>query len=134
VTKLARAVAAGLALTSCSGGENLASADLAVQRFHQQLNAGQFESIYANAAPAWKATTSKSETIKLFAAVRSKLGAYQSGTRNSWRVNYGTNASTVILFESVYEKGKAQETFTFANEENSPLMGYNVNSDALITG
>ncbi|MBA3669309.1 MAG: DUF3887 domain-containing protein [Sphingomonas sp.] len=121
-------------LASCSSGQDLASADKAVERFHQQLNAGQFESIYAQSAPTWKANTPKNDTSRLFAAVRSKLGPYKSGTRNSWRVNYGTNANTVVLFDSVYEKGKAQETFTFANGKNSPLIGYNVNSLALITG
>ena len=131
--KLTLAVAA-VVLSSCSGGENLASADKAVERFHQQLNAGQLDAIYTQSSPALKSATSQGDMIKLLTAVRSKLGPYKSGTRNSWRVNYGTNASTVVLFDSTYEKGKAQETFTFENGPNAPLIGYNINSPTLITG
>ena len=127
-------VTAALGLSACSGGEHLASADRAVERFHNELNAGQFDVIYNQSAAAMKSTTSKNEMVKLLSAVRTKLGAYKSGTRNSWRVNYGTNANTVILFDSNFTNGKAQETFTFGNEENSPLIGYNINSPTLITG
>ena len=133
MNKLALAATA-VVLSSCSGGENLAAADKAVERFHQQLNAGQLDMIYAESAPAMKSATSKDEMVKLLTAVRSKLGTYKSGTRNSWGVNYGTNASTVILFDSTYEKGKAQETFTFKNGPKAPLIGYNINSPTLITG
>lgn len=133
MNKLPLTVAA-VVMSSCSGGENLASADKAVDRFHQQLNANQFEIIYTQSSPALKSATSKDDMVKLLAAVRSKLGPYKSGTRNSWRVNYGSNANTVVLFDSTYEKGKAQETFTFENEAKAPLIGYNINSPILIIG
>jgi len=133
MNKLSLAVAA-VALSSCSGGENLDLADKAVERFHQQLNAGEFNAIYTQASPALRSATSQGDLIKLLTAIRSKLGPFKSGTRNSWRVNYGTNANTVILFDSTYERGKAQETFTFENEPNAPLIGYNINSPTLVTG
>ena len=123
-----------IALSACSGGEDLASADKAVDRFHEQLNTGQYQTIYKQSAPDMKSANNEQELVKLLSAIHVKLGQYKSGTRNSWRVNYGTSANTVILFDSIYEKGKAQETFTFFNGADSPLIGYNINSPTLITG
>ena len=132
--RLIVAALTGIALSACSGGENLKSADLAVHQFHNQLNGGAFHEIYRGSSPALKAVSSEQDMVKLLTAVRSKLGSFKGGKRTSWRVNYGTNAGTIIVFDSAFDKGKAQETFTFANTKDSPLVGYNINSPTLITG
>lgn len=125
-----------LLLSACSGGEDLDSAEKAIDRFHSELNAGNFERIHENAAPEWKKASSKADMVQLFQAVRNKLGPFVSGKQNGWRVNYTTGGTFVlVLFESKYQKGDATETFTFRRSgESAQLVGYNINSRALITG
>ena len=127
------AVAAVL-LSACSAGGDISAADAAVGTFHDRLNDEQFGVIYAQSDPAFKSAAPETETLKFLSSVRAKLGRYKSGKRNSWRVNYGTNAGTIILFDSEFEKGKAQETFTFRNGPKALLVGYNVNSAIFVTG
>jgi hypothetical protein len=125
-----------LVLSGCSGGKDLGAAQKEIASFHAQLNAGQFDQLYSAASPAWKQASSQSDSRQLFTAIHTKLGAYQSGKQNSWRVNYGTGGTTIlVLYDSKFQKGDAQETFTYRRSGNdTKLEGYNINSRALITG
>jgi hypothetical protein len=126
--------AAAAILSSCSAGEDLAAADLGVKEFPVRLNAQDYAAIYRDSDASFKAITSEADLGKLLGAIHAKMGDYQSGERTSWHVNYGTNASTVLQFNSQYAKGKAEETFTFTNGADARLIGFNVNSPTLITG
>ena len=129
-------IAAMMTLGACSGGKDLAQSEQAIARFHEQLNSGQFDEIYRNASSEWKGASSQADSQKLFAAVRKKLGSFQSGKQVGWRANYGTGGSTVVVqYASKYEKGAATETFTYRPSDPAPvLIGYNINSPVLITG
>jgi hypothetical protein len=128
--------ALALLLTACSGGESVTGANKAIAQFHEQLNGGNFHQIYAASDTGFQKGSSETDASKLFAAVHSKLGAFKSGSQGAWRVNYNTAGNnTVVQFNSVYEKGKATETFTFVGDANAPrLYGYNIDSPTLITG
>jgi hypothetical protein len=125
-----------LLLCGCSGGEDLAAAEKEIGRFHAQLNAGHFDKIYVDAAPDWKQASPRDDTIKLFAGLHNKLGLFVAGKQNSWRVNYGTGGTTIlVLYDSKFQKGDGQETFTYRRSGDAvQLVGYNINSRALITG
>ena len=129
-------LASALILTSCSGGADLAAADREIARFHEELNSGQFDKIYSEASPEWKQASPEPDTVQLFVGIHKKLGAFVSGKQNSWRVNYGTDGSTIlVLYDSQFEKGAGQETFTYrSTSKGVQLVGYNLNSRALITG
>jgi hypothetical protein len=129
-------IAAFLLTASCSSGAELAGAEKAVAEFHQQLNSGDYQAIYAGTDQGLKAVSTEAEMVKLLTAVHIRLGLFQSGSRTGWRVNYNTSGNnTVIAFYSKYEKGKATETFTFVGGAQSPrLLSYNINSPVLITG
>ena len=132
-----RLVLAGLlVLSGCSGGEDLGDSENAIARFHAELDAGQFDTIYAAAAPEWKRVSTKADTEQLFAGIHNKLGPFVSGKQNGWRVNYTTGGTTiVIVYDSKFQKGDGQETFTFSRSgKGIQLVGYNLNSRALITG
>jgi hypothetical protein len=126
--------AATVALSACSADENLAASDAAIVVFHLRFNAQDYSAIYRDSDPTFRSATTEADLKKLLAAVHSKLGAFQTGKRENWQVNYGTNAGTVILFKSQYAKGKAEETFTFTNGKDAKLIGFNINSPTLITG
>jgi hypothetical protein len=123
-------------LPSCSGGEDLGAANREIGRFHAELNAGQFDRIFAESAPEWKQASPRADTIKLFTAIHNKMGAYVSGNQNSWRVNYGTGGTIIlVLYDSKFQKGDGQETFTYRRSgDDVQLVGYNLNSPTLITG
>ena len=125
-----------LCLVACSGGEDVAEAKRNIDSFHVQLNAGKFEDIHNQTGSEWKDATTRSDAIELFSAVRTKLGPFRSGKQTGWHVNYGTGGKTIIVqIESQYEKGTAVETFTFKDSgEKAQMVGYNINSKALITG
>ena len=129
-------IALMMSLGACSGGKDLARSEQAIARFHEQLNSNQFDEIYKNASPEWKGASSQADSQKLFAAVRKKLGPFQSGKQVGWRANYGTGGSTVVVqYDSKYEKGAATEIFTYRPSDPTPvLIGYNINSPVLITG
>jgi hypothetical protein len=123
-------------LAGCSSGDDLAAAQKAISHFHDQMNAGQFDKIYVESSPEWKQVSPKDDTIELFTGVRAKLGAFLSGKQNSWRVNYGTGGTTIlVLYDSKFQKADGQETFTYRRSgDGVQLVGYNINSRALITG
>ena len=125
-----------LLLAGCSGGESVKAAESAIGTFHIELNTGRYEQIYAASDPQFKKAVSEPDFEKLLGAVHDKLGAYQTGKNAGWRVNYNTGGNNVVVqFDSTFEKGKAVETFTYAGEGNAiRLLGYNINSNQLITG
>ena len=123
-----------LLLSACSGGEQTEQANAAIERFHADLNRGDFGQIYARTDPEWKQSSPEKASTQLFSGIRRKLGQFKSSKQIGWKVNYGTNGTLVVVqHESVFEKGPAQETFTYRITQGNPrLLGYNINSNALI--
>ena len=124
-----------LALTACSSGESLGQSEKAIAVFHQQLDQGAFAAIYANTTPEFRRITTEPDFIKILAAVHRKLGTFERGANNGWRLSYNTSGNNMVVqYKSHFTNGDAAETFTF-NIDNSPkLIGYNINSPTLITG
>ena len=129
-------LASCLFLAACSGGKDVARAEQNIERFHAQLNAGNLEMIHNQTGSEWKGATTKPDAIKLFSAVRTKLGPFKSGKQNGWHVNYGTGGKMILVqYQSEFERGTAVETFTFKESgEKIQMVGYNINSPTLITG
>ncbi|HEX6660277.1 MAG TPA: hypothetical protein VF067_00180 [Sphingomicrobium sp.] len=134
--RLLLSAATVLFLTACSSGADLAAAKKAVDQFHAELNAGQFGRIQAESSPEWKQASSPADTIQLFTGVRKKLGNFVSGQEGDWRVNFGTGGTIIMLqYKSKFQKSDAVETFTYRRSgDGVQLVGYNINSRALITG
>lgn len=123
-----------LALIGCSSGAKLEAADQGVTRFHAQLGAGQYDAIYEASGPEFKAASKAADMEKMFSAVSTKLGKLKSSERQSWNVNYNMNGSFVnTSYLSKFDRGEATETFIWKIEEKkAKLVGYNINSAALI--
>ena len=79
---------------------------------------------------------SPNDSVKFLTGIRGKLGAFQSGEQNGWQVNYTTGGTVVVVqYKSKFQKGDAVETFTYRGGEKAPaLVGYNINSNTLVTG
>lgn len=127
-------IASLLSVTGCSSGEDMAKASASIEQFQNQLDAGDFAAIYAHASPEAKKVQSEKEYAAFLAVVHRKLGKVKATKQVGWKVNFGTSGTvTTITMETEFERGKGREQFTYkANGEASELVGYNVNSQALI--
>lgn len=123
-------------LSGCSSTlQSKAKAEKAVENFHSQLNSQQFEQIYKDATPEYRRSTNLQESNELFSAIHRKLGNVKDAHETGFFVNVNFNGTFVrVGYNTQFESGPAQEDFTWRVELDGPrLIGYNVNSRALIT-
>lgn len=132
--RIVLAAVAVLFFAACDLSKGKEAATKAADTFHQQFNAGKFSEIYRTATPAFQ--SSEPKFLEFIHALRGKLGALTSATQHGWRTNVTTQSTSVMLFyNSQFERGSAQETFTFVvSGETATLQGYNVSSQELLTG
>lgn len=125
-------LAAALAVTGCSMGQDMATTDAAVADFHAKMNNGQFAAIAAAAGPEIK--NGGTEFGDFVGKIHAKLGAFKSTTRQGFNdnVNNGDHTFTAS-YASVYATGPAAENFVFRLNGAKPvLIGYHVESAALL--
>jgi hypothetical protein len=131
-----RLAAAGLLclFASCSGRNDLPPAQTGVSTFHQMLNAGQFDAIYAASGPDMKKASTQADMVALFDAVHRKLGDFQSGVLRGWYVNATTSGPYVtVTYRDKYEHASADETFGWrVSGGHALLSSYFINSTYLI--
>ena len=136
VLTLAVAALAGMLVVSCGAGEAKELAESkAVPEFHARYDRQDFTAIYVDATKEFRDAMAKPNYDEFMKAVRRKLGPVKSATRQNWNVNAGTGGTIIVLTYAVeWEQGSGTETFTFVRRGGVPkLMGYNVNSNTLIT-
>ena len=113
-------------------GQKLAS--VAVQHFHEQLNAGRYEDIYQEATEGFRGGSKREELVKFLTAVHAKLGNAGAPSAGSINVNATPGGTFVTTqYNTKFEKGDATETFTWLKTAGTlKLQGYNIQSNALI--
>lgn len=121
-------------LCGCSMSADTAVAERAVPKFHDQLDAGRFDAIYADSADELKKATTQQDFVAFLDAVHRKLGNTKASNKTGWNVNYQTSGSFVTLgYKTTFDGGSAQEQFVFRlQDETAALVGYHINSTALI--
>ena len=120
-------------VASCSPGEAIPNATRQIERFHAQVDAGQYRQIYVDSDQRLKDAASEQDMLGLLGAVHTKLGKFQTGKQIGWNVNFGTGGKvTTLTLESQYERGKATETFLYSGDEPPKLIGYNINSNDMM--
>ena len=125
----------GLALLAgCSVNKDISHAMDGIAIFHRQLNAGQFDTIYAEADSQFKAGTAQADMVQLLSAIHRKLGDFQSGSQTGWNDNVNTGGHFLTIgYTAKYAGGSAEENFVYRmNGEQAALVGYHINSLALI--
>jgi hypothetical protein len=130
------AVAAlGLFGVGCGAKKDLANTDLAVAKFHAQLDAGSFDQIYTDADQSFRDSISQEKLNTFLGAVHRKLGYTKSSDRKSFFVNLGTSGERITVnYATQFDQDNAQERFVFqVSGADVKLLGYHINSDALVT-
>ena len=126
-----------LALTagSCSMAKYKENAERAVTKFHQHLNAEQYQEIYNESDPLFKQNVTEPDGIALFGAVHAKLGSVKNATAAGWHVNATSSGTFVTVAYNVdFSEGKGTEQFAFKVTANDALLvRYDINSPLLIT-
>lgn len=121
-------------LAGCSMSADVGLAERQVVQFHQQLDAGQLQQIYAEASDRLRRATSEQDMQNLLAAVHRKLGDVKSSVRGAWSVHAGTTGTFISLsYQTHFSEGDATERFDYQLEGDKALLaGYHINSNALI--
>ena len=130
--RFAMLLAASMALTGCSMGQDMSATDSAVADFHAKLNAGQFKAITDAAGPEIK--NGSTDFGGLVEAIHTKLGTFKSTARSGFNdnINNGDHLFTAT-YASVYASGPASENFVYRLNSGKPvLVGYHVESAALL--
>jgi hypothetical protein len=121
----------------CGSGFRMASrlSEPAVQQFHQELDAGQYEAICGQAAEGFCGNGADGETVRFLKGVHEKLGNVGAVQRGMINVNANTGGTFVtIQYNTSFALGPAQETFTWIKGANTlRLYRYSVQSNALFT-
>ena len=127
-------VALASILCACSMSADTAIAEQAVPRFHEQLDAARFDSIYDASGDELKKASTEKDFVALLEAVHRKLGNTKSSEKTGWNVNYQTSGSFVTLgYKTSFDGGDAQEQFVYRLQDKAALLvGYHINSTALI--
>ena len=130
-TQLLPLLLAGLGVSGCHDLiHGKAEAEPKVALFHQQLNDGRYDEIYATAGAPFREAIPREKATALFAAIIRKLGPETDCTLANWNVRVAHGTTTVVLLEeTTFESGKGRETFTFrVSGADVELVGYNIDS------
>lgn len=122
-------------LSACSIGADTQAAEKSIALFHADLNAGNFDKIYDVSGSELKAAANKDKFTKILSTVHTKLGMFKDGKSVGWNDNVTTGGHFVTInYNAAYDKGVADENFVYrVDGGGSALVGYHVNSDALLT-
>jgi hypothetical protein len=111
-----------------------AGAQTVIDELTEQIAAGEFRQVYANASDEWRATVSAEENETILARVRDKLGRVQSRVPLSAKDQPGGAAGHTLLvsYNTKFERADAIESVTLVERQGRwQLARYAVNSDAL---
>jgi hypothetical protein len=109
--------------------------DPAVQHFHQELNAEDYEGIVSNASDEFATTKNHDEVVEFLRAVHKKLGNAGDSSFTNIRVDKNTRGTfTTTSYETIFDRGKASERFTWVRDNGAfRLYYYHIESNALVT-
>lgn len=122
------------ATTACSFGPDKATAEAAVVRFHEQLNASAFREIYADASSQFQGATTETAWTDLLTAVRRKLGSVEGTEQTSFNITTTPTLTAVNLtYRTRFTDGTATESFSWAIQDGRALLvGYRIDSAARV--
>jgi hypothetical protein len=120
---------------SCGVQQIRDAAQRAVDKFHNQLNAGQFHEIYVESDEGFRKAATEQDVVALFDAVRRKLGTIKEAKQTGWHVNRATGGTVITVgYDVQFSEGKAVEQFVFRfSGDKATLFNYNINSPLLVT-
>ena len=110
-------------------------AQKAVDRFHNQLNAENYQQIYSQSHKEFQDSIGESKAIEYFSAARRKLGKVQGAQLNNWEANNANGRTLIALFyQTRFDEDSAREEFIWlVNGNDAVLFRYNIDSPTLVT-
>lgn len=124
-----------LATFSCNSANNIESAEEGVARFHSQLDAEQYHTIYVESDQAFHKGGSEAEFLTLAQAIHRKLGRVQNSTLKASKTQWvaGTGTIVTLIYDTQFTQGRGTEKFIWRVTSNRAiLVGYYVNSNDLL--
>ena len=119
-------------LWTCGKGayHNYRIASAAVDRFHQQLNQGDFETIYGEATDGFRGAGTRESELKFFETVHQKMGNSGKMSPRGFHINWQNNVVSVSeAFETQFTLGQAQEGFIWIiDHDEAHLQTYHIDS------
>ena len=95
----------------------------AVDRFHQHLNRGEYESIYSEASDDFRSEAPKSDEIKVLETVHEKMGIAGTVKPLGFHVNSNTKGTLANqVYETEFSLGKAEEQFVWRIDGSIALL------------
>jgi hypothetical protein len=127
----------GLSLTGCfasitAGGQDALKLETV---FHQQMASGDLAGIYNNADNRYRQAVDRTKSDALFSSIARKLGAPLDCKQGNTNISVGTSGTTIVsVCTTRFAKdATGVETFTWVKSGDTyRLLGYHINSDALI--
>lgn len=122
-------------LSACSMSKDVSLAEMEVPNFHAALDSGKFNELYQVAAAELKNAATQQDFVNLLSAVNRELGKVTKTEKQTWNVHYNTSGRFVTLvYSTTFANGTGVEQFIYKlHEGRALLVGYHINSNALIT-
>jgi hypothetical protein len=119
--------------TGRSGYRNYQIASGAVDRFHHEMNLGDYDQIYDESTEEFRRAATREDSERLFEKVRDRMGSAGEPKAAGFHVNWRNGVVWVDqTFNTQFLKGPAQEYFVWKIEQDQPrLYNYHINSPNL---
>jgi hypothetical protein len=100
-------------------------ASAAVDHFHEELDRGNFESIYSEATEDFRSGGTLADFIKVLETVHQKMGNSDKKTPQGFHVNWKNGRHLVDqVFDTQFALGHAQESFIWVVETDQVRLYY----------
>jgi hypothetical protein len=122
-------------ICACSMSKDVDIARRAAEEFHQQVAAGQDDTVYDAADLAYKESVSRETNHAFFLRIRRKMGVFKSNKNTSYFLNKTTNGTFVRLqYKTECANGDLDEEFLWRIEgAHAVLVRYQANNPLLLT-
>lgn len=100
-------------------------ATAAVERFHAQINTGQFQAIYNESAPAFQSAGSQSTLIAAMTQSKQKFGNVVQAVQVA--ANSFSGGQVRFVYNTKFQKGDATEMFVWQSDgQKASLIMYKI--------
>jgi hypothetical protein len=127
-----------ISILLCSCGSSTKSLQLAeqnVDRFHAELDSGQYTAAYAASDEKFHQATTEPDFVKLLDAVHGKLGSVQKAKLRHESIMWfsGQGATVTLVYDTKFAEGIGTEQFVWHVTDNgAALYSYHINSNELV--
>jgi hypothetical protein len=113
-----------------------AIAEAAVDQFHRQYEAAEYQQIYEQSDQRMKDATTESDFVAVLTAMKRKLGTIQKSNElvPKWAWSNDTGTEVNLTYDTNFKEGKGTEIFVFHMiGDQAILANYEIKSLDLIT-